>query len=100
METSPTNLENRGPNKEQMSVWAEELDALQRAAPKANGEETIEYVNWIVQDLRAGKWEKAKANYNNQSDKFGNWKDIKAFLLKIGVAEEIDWNKMRDQEGL
>ncbi len=98
METLKLNQENQGPTKEQMSSWADELDALQRAAPKANGEETIEYVNWIVQDLRAGKWDTAKANYNNQSDKYGKWKDIKAFLLKIGVAQEIDWNKYRNLE--
>ena len=99
METFKLNAES-GPTKDEMLSWSAELDALQTAAMEKRGRtEKIEYVNWIVQDLAAGRWDKARANYRNQSDKFGQWKEIDEFLTRIGVAEKIDWNKWRDADG-
>lgn len=70
---------------ETYATWADELDLLQQAHNEGRG---ITHVRWIVEDLRAGNLEAAKTNYRQQSDKYGRYEDVVAFLEKIGVAEE------------
>lgn len=77
---------------------ADELDLLQKIyAKKYNLDgDIIEYVNWIVQDLRKGDLEKAKADYNNQSDKYSDKLEIKKFLQNNGIAEKgVDWSEWK-----
>ncbi len=80
------------------SEYAEFAETLQKIMLEESGGRTVEYINWIVDDLRKGDMERAKADYRNQSDKYGSWPEAKEFLKKIGVVEEIDWSKLRDEK--
>ncbi|MGH7174842.1 MAG: hypothetical protein ACREGR_00595 [Minisyncoccia bacterium] len=78
MENAPTYLE-------QCRTWADQLELLEQAKNDGRG---IEHVRWIIEALRNGDINLAQTDYRNQSDKYGNYPDIKAFLEKIGVAEK------------
>ena len=81
-------------NQEELNKLADELDKLQMAYIKRTRFEgdIIPYINWIVQDLRKGDLETARANYNNQADKYSDKPEIKKFLQKHGIADKgIDW---------
>jgi len=82
-------------SKEDCNELANRLDELQKPANDGRG---IEYVRWIISDLRLGDIEAAKTNYRNQSDKFDNYPQIKQLLKENGLVEEIDWDKYKDND--
>ena len=77
------------------SKLAEELNNLQ--IEESGHGKGVDYINWIVRDLKNGDIERAKANYRNQADKYTHYPKTKAFLKEIGIVEEIDWSKLRDE---
>lgn len=90
---TPKNLDAQ--EKIRLNKLADELDLLQKANIKRfnRGMDVIPYVNYIVQDLRKGDLQTARANYDQQSDKFEELTEIKEFLLNNGIADKgIDWN--------
>lgn len=81
--------------KERLARLGDELDVLQRAwAAKSKVEGgVIPYVNWIVSDLRRGDLGTAKANYEQQQDKYDDKPEIRKFLEDNGIATKgIDWS--------
>jgi len=70
---------------EHYQALAEQLDKLQKTANNGQG---IEYVRWIVSDLKQGNIGAAQVNYRNQSDKYGSFPEIVRFLEEAGIAEK------------
>jgi len=65
-----------------------------------NPDPVISYVNWIVQDLRKGDLITARANYDQQSDKYDAIPEIRQFLEDNGVAEKgIDFEVWDNSDG-
>ncbi|MBI3632310.1 MAG: hypothetical protein HY225_02585 [Candidatus Vogelbacteria bacterium] len=82
---------------ERLNKIADELDGLQREkniGDKKRGE-PIPWVDWIVQDLRAGNFKKAQVNYNNQCDKYDELPEILALLKRENIAEETIYEKYK-----
>lgn len=78
-------------NQPNYSELAEELNNIQME--ESGDRKGAEHIKWIVEDLRDGNIERAKADYRNQSDKYYLYPKTKAFLKEIGIVEEIDWSK-------
>lgn len=75
---------------------ADELGEMQ--ASKNNGR-GVECVRWIVDDLRRGDIDAARADYRNQSDKYDNYPDIRKFLKDAGIAGEMRFGAEETNEG-
>ncbi len=71
---------------------ADQLDKI------IEGQSGKDYVKWIIDDLKKGDIDSAKANYKNQSDKFDSLPEIKNLLKEAGLVEEIDWSKFANDE--
>lgn len=88
-----------GGEKERFKFLADQLDGLRIDFIRRHDltEDSIPYVDWIVQDLRKGNWESARNNYFQQSDKYGDKREIKRFLEDNGIADKgIDWRAWKE----
>jgi len=95
----PENLVSQ--EKIRLNQLADELDKLQRNFTKRFKleNETIPYIDWIVQDLRRGDLVSAKSNYDQQRDKYDNKLEIKKFLEDNDIADRgIDWGAWKNSK--
>lgn len=83
MERAPT------PSAPKFEHLAAQIAELANAQHDGRG---VEFLRWVIDDLRAGDLERAKANLANQSDKLAQYPKIKELLKEEGLIEEIDWN--------
>lgn len=81
---------------EALKELADKLDKLQSEKNSGRG---VRHVRYIVDDLRKGDLQSAKADCLNQGDKFGNISDIRQILESELFApdERTPWNLFKEK---
>ncbi len=88
--------EDKSSETEQLEALANELDTLQSAKNEGRG---FQHLRYVIDDLRRGNIDMAKADVINQSDKYGSIPDIKQWITNNLYSDSISpWESEEDFE--
>lgn len=78
-------------DEKKISELANKLERMQVGKNEGRG---VQHIQYIIDDLRKGDIEKAKADCFNQSDKFSGLEDVKTVLIEelFGASEKHPWS--------